>query len=62
MDRPISLQVLMAYLSTIHPGWPFAHYKRLGKPSEVASVVLLLATNDYITGQTFNVNGGWYVN
>jgi 3-oxoacyl-[acyl-carrier protein] reductase len=34
---------------------------RFGKPDEVASVVLLLATNGYITGQTFNVNGGWYM-
>jgi 3-oxoacyl-[acyl-carrier protein] reductase len=34
---------------------------RFGQPDEVASVVLLLATNGYITGQTFNVNGGWYM-
>lgn len=34
---------------------------RFGQPGEVASVVLLLATNGYITGQTFNVNGGWYM-
>jgi 3-oxoacyl-[acyl-carrier protein] reductase len=34
---------------------------RFGQPEEVASVVLLLATNGYITGQTFNVNGGWYM-
>lgn len=34
---------------------------RFGKPDEVASVVLLLATNGFITGQTFNVNGGWYM-
>lgn len=34
---------------------------RFGQPHEVASVVLLLATNGYITGQTFNVNGGWYM-
>jgi 3-oxoacyl-[acyl-carrier protein] reductase len=34
---------------------------RFGMPDEVASVVLLLATNGYITGQTFNVNGGWYM-
>jgi 3-oxoacyl-[acyl-carrier protein] reductase len=34
---------------------------RFGQAGEVASVVLLLATNGYITGQTFNVNGGWYM-
>jgi len=34
---------------------------RFGKPDEVASVVLLLASNGYITGQTFNVSGGWYM-
>jgi 3-oxoacyl-[acyl-carrier protein] reductase len=34
---------------------------RFGQPSEVADVVLLLATNGYISGQTINVNGGWYM-
>lgn len=34
---------------------------RFGQPDEVASVVLLLAENGFITGQTFNVNGGWYM-
>lgn len=34
---------------------------RFGQPDEVASVVILLAENGYITGQTFNVNGGWYM-
>jgi 3-oxoacyl-[acyl-carrier protein] reductase len=33
---------------------------RFGAVDEVASVVLLLAENAYLTGQTFNVNGGWY--
>ena len=33
---------------------------RFGDVDEVASVVRLLATNGYITGQTINVNGGWY--
>lgn len=35
--------------------------KRLGSSDEVASVAVLLAGNGYITGQTFNVNGGWYM-
>jgi 3-oxoacyl-[acyl-carrier protein] reductase len=35
---------------------------RFGTADEVADVVALLATNGYITGQTVNVNGGWYMN
>jgi 3-oxoacyl-[acyl-carrier protein] reductase len=34
---------------------------RLGTVDDVAAVAVLLATNGYITGQTFNVNGGWYM-
>jgi 3-oxoacyl-[acyl-carrier protein] reductase len=34
---------------------------RFGTVEEVADVALMLATNAYITGQTFNVNGGWYM-
>jgi 3-oxoacyl-[acyl-carrier protein] reductase len=34
---------------------------RLGRVEEVAAVVVMLATNGYITGQTINVNGGWYM-
>jgi 3-oxoacyl-[acyl-carrier protein] reductase len=34
---------------------------RFGSVEEVADAVLLLATNGYITGQTINVNGGWYM-
>jgi 3-oxoacyl-[acyl-carrier protein] reductase len=34
---------------------------RLGTVEEVADVVVMLATNGYITGQTINVNGGWYM-
>lgn len=35
---------------------------RLGGVDEVADVAVLLASNGYITGQTVNVNGGWYMN
>jgi 3-oxoacyl-[acyl-carrier protein] reductase len=35
---------------------------RFGSAEEVASVVVMLAQNAYITGQTINVNGGWYMN
>jgi 3-oxoacyl-[acyl-carrier protein] reductase len=34
---------------------------RFGLPEEVAQVVVMLASNGYITGQTINVNGGWYM-
>ncbi len=34
---------------------------RFGTIEEVADVALMLAGNGYITGQTINVNGGWYM-
>jgi 3-oxoacyl-[acyl-carrier protein] reductase len=34
---------------------------RFGRVDEVAEAVALLAGNGYITGQTLNVNGGWYM-
>ncbi len=34
---------------------------RFGEPEEVASVVVMLASNGFVTGQTINVNGGWYM-
>jgi 3-oxoacyl-[acyl-carrier protein] reductase len=34
---------------------------RFGEVDEVASVVVMLAGNAYITGQTIHVNGGWYM-
>jgi 3-oxoacyl-[acyl-carrier protein] reductase len=34
---------------------------RFGSTAEVAEVVVMLARNGYITGQTINVNGGWYM-
>lgn len=34
---------------------------RFGKVEEVTDVVLMLVENGYITGQTINVNGGWYM-
>ena len=33
---------------------------RFGAVDEVADVVVMLASNAYITGQTINVNGGWH--
>ena len=34
---------------------------RFGHVEEVSDLSLLLAVNGYITGQTINVNGGWYM-
>jgi 3-oxoacyl-[acyl-carrier protein] reductase len=34
---------------------------RFGSVDEVASVVMMLVGNGYMTGQTVNVNGGWYM-
>lgn len=33
---------------------------RVGKPEEVGQLVLMLAGNGFITGQTININGGMY--
>lgn len=37
--------------------------KRFGKPEEIAHLIAFLSSNyaSYITGQTINVNGGWYM-
>jgi 3-oxoacyl-[acyl-carrier protein] reductase len=34
---------------------------RFGAVAEVAQVIVMLAGNGYLTGQTINVNGGWYM-
>ncbi|QEU01848.1 3-oxoacyl-ACP reductase family protein [Pseudomonas oryzihabitans] len=34
---------------------------RFGQADEVAETVVLLARNGYMTGQTLNINGGWYM-
>jgi 3-oxoacyl-[acyl-carrier protein] reductase len=34
---------------------------RFGTVEEVADAVVMLARNGYITGQTININGGWYM-
>jgi 3-oxoacyl-[acyl-carrier protein] reductase len=34
---------------------------RYGSPGEVAEVAVMLARNGYMTGQTINVNGGWFM-
>ncbi len=37
---------------------PMGHF---GSVEDVASVAVMLAMNEYITGQTLSVNGGWYM-
>jgi 3-oxoacyl-[acyl-carrier protein] reductase len=37
---------------------PMGHF---GRVDDVASIAIMLATNEYITGQTISVNGGWYM-
>ena len=37
---------------------PKGHF---GSVDDVASVAVMLATNDYMTGQTLSVSGGWYM-
>lgn len=32
---------------------------RIGNPEEVANSVYMLAQNEYITGQTITIDGGW---
>jgi 3-oxoacyl-[acyl-carrier protein] reductase len=34
---------------------------RFGKTDEVSSLAVNLAQNGYMTGQTININGGWYM-
>jgi 3-oxoacyl-[acyl-carrier protein] reductase len=34
---------------------------RFGNVAEVADVIVMLASNGYITGQTISLNGGWYM-
>jgi 3-oxoacyl-[acyl-carrier protein] reductase len=34
---------------------------RFGRVEEVADAAVMLVRNGYITGQTLNVNGGWYL-
>jgi 3-oxoacyl-[acyl-carrier protein] reductase len=34
---------------------------RFGRVEEAAEVAVMLVNNGYITGQTINVNGGWYM-
>lgn len=37
---------------------PVGHFVSV---DDVASVAVMLAMNDYMTGRTISVNGGWYI-
>jgi len=42
--------------------WENIPVGRFGLPEEVAQVAVMLVRNGYMTGQTINVNGGWFMN
>ncbi len=42
--------------------WENIPVGRFGLPEEVAQVAVMLIRNGYMTGQTINVNGGWFMN
>jgi 3-oxoacyl-[acyl-carrier protein] reductase len=50
---------MIANIDSIKPG--LLPVGRFGQPDEVSSVAVALASNGFITGQTINVNGGWYM-
>ena len=57
---PGLIDTKMAQNAEKHPLYDRILLSRIGKPSEVASAVKFLLSDDssYITGQTLNVNGG----
>ena len=36
--------------------------KRIAKPEEIAHAIVCLIENDYISGETVNINAGRYMN
>ena len=53
----IATEMVMSNLQANPGKIPVGYF---GKVEDVSSIVVLLARNGYITGQTINVNGGWY--
>ena len=47
--------------SNPNAGPGFIPMGRFGATEDVASVAVMLALNDYMTGQTISVNGGWHM-
>lgn len=58
IETDILKEVLDSIMDKIISNIPIGH---LGKPEDIANMVLFLASDDasYITGQVFNVNGGY---
>jgi 3-oxoacyl-[acyl-carrier protein] reductase len=54
IETDMTASNLSARVNTIPVG-------RMGSVDEISDVAVLLATNGYITGQTINVNGGWFM-
>ena len=54
MNKGFSIEELKAIYENI----PLT---RIGKPEDIADVVLLLENSKYITGQVIRVNGGWLI-
>ena len=40
---------------------PAGRFGTVDEVADVVDVVVMVATNGYIAGQTINVNGGWYM-
>lgn len=54
----ITTEMVTANLQATPARIPVGHF---GSVDDVSSIAVLLAGNGYITGQTINVNGGWYL-
>ena len=54
----IKTDMVMANLRATPDLIPVGHF---GEEEDVSSAVVMLAQNDYMTGQTINVSGGWYM-
>jgi 3-oxoacyl-[acyl-carrier protein] reductase len=59
----IAPALIATEMVTSNPNAQPAHIPvgRFGSVDEVAQVAVMLAGNGYITGQTINVNGGWFM-
>lgn len=58
IDTDMNKGFSMEELKAIYENIPLT---RIGKPDDVADVVMLLEESKYITGQVIRVNGGWLI-
>ncbi len=56
IDTPMNASLSPAELAALREDTPLG---RLGAPEEVAAAALFLAENEFVTGQTLGVNGGF---